>query len=121
MRRNDFPNVPTFVEVLGNKKPTGLPWQAYMAWVGGREVDKFLVAPRNTPKQYASILIDAFAKITKDPQFDEKVKRMISDVYEVGIGQETTDILKEVLTAPPAALDYARNLQIKFGIIATKK
>jgi tripartite-type tricarboxylate transporter receptor subunit TctC len=120
-RRRDFPDVPTFVEVLGPKKPTGLAWQAYVAWVGVSDVDKFLVAPRNTPKQYASILIDAFAKITKDPEFDERVKRMISDVYEVGIGQETTDALKEVLKAPPEALDFGRNLQIKFGIIATKK
>jgi len=121
IRRRDFPDVPTIVEVMGPKKPTGLPWQAYMAWLGPDEVDKFLVAPRNTPKQYASILIDAFAKVAKDPQFDERVKRMVSDVYEVGVGQETTDILKAGLLVPPAALEYAKNLQRKYGIIAEKK
>ncbi len=121
IRRRDFSDVPTFVEVLGAKKPTGIAWQAYMAWIGAGDVDKFLVAPRNTPKQYTSILVDAFAKIAKDPQFDERVKRMVSDVYEVGVGQETTDILKEILTVPPAALDFGRNLQMKFGLVATKK
>ena len=29
-RREDFPDVPTFVELLGAKKPTGLAWQAYL-------------------------------------------------------------------------------------------
>ncbi len=121
IRRKDFPDVPTFVEVLGKKKPTGLPWQAYMAWVGAGDVDKFLVAPRNTPKQYMSILTSALEKVSKDPKFDEMVKRMVSEIYDVGIGEETTNLLKEVLTVPPEALDYGRNLQTKFGLIADKK
>jgi tripartite-type tricarboxylate transporter receptor subunit TctC len=120
-RRPDFADVPTFVEVLGSKKPTGVAWQSYMAWVGAGDVDKFLVAPRNTPKQYSSILIDAFGKMVKDPQFDERVKRMVSEVYDVGVGQEVADILKESLNVPLAALDFGRNLQIKFGLVATTK
>jgi tripartite-type tricarboxylate transporter receptor subunit TctC len=121
IRRKDFPDVPTFVEVLGTKKPTGIPWQAYIAWLGGDLVDKFLVAPRNTPKEYASILIGAFDKMAKDPQFDERVKRMVSNVYEVGVGKETGDLLKEVLGAPLEAVEYGRKLQIKFGLIGDKK
>ena len=120
-RRTDFPDVPTFVEVLGPKKPTGIAWQAYMAWIGAGDVDKFLVAPRNTPKELAAILIDGFAKVAKDPEFDQRVKRMVSEIYDVGVGQETADILKEVLTVPPEALDYGRNLQTKYGVIATTK
>jgi len=121
LRRKDFPNVPTFVEVLGDKKPSGLPWQAYLAWSGGKEVDKFLVAPRNTPGQYLTTLITAFRKSTQDPQFGEKIRKMVSEVYEVGVGQETTDLLMAALAAPSEAIDYGRGLQAKFGIIATKK
>ncbi len=121
VRRPDFPDDPTFVEVLGKKKPDGLSWQAYMAWIGPEEVDKFLVAPRNTPKEYIAILTAAFEKITKDPKFDQLVKQMVSDFYGVGVGQETGDLLKEVLTAPLEALDYGRNLQVKYGLVATKK
>ena len=121
IRRKDFPDVPTFVEVLGTKKPAGISWQAYMAWLGGDLVDKFLVGPRNTPKEYASILIGAFGKMTKDPKFDERVNRLVSNVYEVGVGKETGDLLKEVLAAPPEAIEYGRKLQIKFGLIADKK
>jgi len=121
IRRKDFPTVPTFVEVLGAKKPAGVSWQAYMAWLGSDLVDKFLAAPRNTPKEYASILIGAFGKMAQDPQFDDQVKRMVSTVYEVGVGKETSDLLKEVLAAPPEAIEYGRNLQIKFGLIGEKK
>lgn len=121
VRRPDFPDVPTFVEVLGKKKPTGMPWQSYMAWVGGGAVDKFLCAPRNTPKQYSSILVNAFRKMSADPKFDELVKRMVSETYDMAFGQETTDILKESLDAPPQALEYGRGLQVKYGLTATKK
>lgn len=121
VRRPDFPNDPTFVELLGKQKPTGLSWQAYMAWTGPEEVDKFLVAPRNTPKEFVSILVGAFEKMSKDPQFDQRVKKMVSDFYGLGVGNETGELLKEVLAAPPEALDYGRNLQAKYGLVATKK
>ena len=120
-RRSDFPDVPTFEEVLGKKKPTGLAWQGYRAWVASVEVDKFLVAPRNTPKKYVTILRTAFEKTSKDPKFDQLVKRLVSEVYEVGVGQETADTINEVLAAPPAALEYGVSLQRKFGVIAAKK
>ena len=119
-RRSDFPDVPTFEEVLGKKKPTGIAWQSYRAWVASVEVDKFLVAPRNTPKKYVTILRTAFEEMSKDPKFDQLVKRMVTEVYDVGVGQDTADTIKEVLSAPPAALDYGRGLQEKFGILAKK-
>ena len=118
IRRKDFPDVPTFVEVLGKKKPTGIPWQSYVAWRASGDVDQILSTPPNTPKQYTSILIDAFRNMSKDPQFDAKVKSMISEVYDVGIGQETSDLLKDALAVSPEILDYTRSLQIKFGLIA---
>ena len=120
-RRPDFANYPTFEEVLGKKKPAGVAWQAYIAWVGGNDVDKFLVAPRNTPKKYVNILRTGFASMAKDPKFDGLVKKMVSEAYDVGVGEETGSLLKEVLNVPPAALDFGRDLQEKYGLIATKK
>jgi len=40
-----------------------------------------------------------------DPIFDKMVKKMVSDVYDVNVGAETTAILKEVLDVPQEALD----------------
>lgn len=120
-RRADFPNVPTFLEVLGNKKPTGIAWQGYIAFLGGNFVDKFLVAPRATPKNHLTVLRTAFEKMSRDPKFDQMVKKMVSETYDVGVGKETVDLVNEVMSSPEPAHDFGRNLQIKFGIIAVKK
>jgi hypothetical protein len=45
------------------------------------------------------------------------VTKMVSDVYDVSIGGETTEILRNVLDAPHAVLDYRIELNKKFGII----
>ncbi len=120
-RRADFPDIPTFVEVLDKKKPTGIAWQAYLAWLGGNFVDKFLVAPRTTPTKHVTVLRTAFEKMSKDQKFDELMKKMVSETYDVGVGRETVDLVNEVLSSPPAALDFGRNLQIKYGVLAAKK
>ncbi|HSK30931.1 MAG TPA: tripartite tricarboxylate transporter substrate-binding protein, partial [Candidatus Limnocylindria bacterium] len=39
-RRPEFPDVPTFLEYLGSKKPSGVPWEAYGAWANAEDVDK---------------------------------------------------------------------------------
>ncbi|MDZ4247235.1 MAG: tripartite tricarboxylate transporter substrate-binding protein [Dehalococcoidia bacterium] len=118
IRRDDFSDIPTFVETLGDNKPTGIPWQAYLGWVGGSMLDKFLSAPRGTPDEYYSILVQAWEKMSRDPEFDQLVKKMVSDVYEVGIGKETDELLNLVLDVPPQALGYGGELQRKFGIVS---
>lgn len=117
-RRSDFPDVPSFVEVLGDKKPMGLPWQAFTAWLMPKMVDKSLAAPPGTPDNIVAILVDAFTKMSKDPGFDSIVKKQVNEVYDIGIGKEVDDLMKEVLTAPPEALEYGRSLQKKFGVVS---
>ncbi len=120
VRRPDFPDVPTFEELLGAKKPSGLSWQAYQAWSGTGQVDKSIAAQPGTPANIMGILTDAFRSMSKDREFDETIKKMVSPVYSMGIGQETVRIAKEVGQAPMEALDYGTSLQVKFGLILPK-
>lgn len=117
-RRPDFPNVPTFDEILGAKKPSGIPWQSFLAFIGPTAVDKALAAPPKTPDNVMAILTGAFGKMARDPQFDEIIKKMVTETYDVGLGNETDSLLRQVLDVPPEAINYTRDLQIKFGIIA---
>ncbi len=117
VRRADFPDVPTFEEMLGDKKPGGISWQAYLVCAGPLQVDKFLVAPPGTPDNIVSILNDGYAKMAKDPQFDQMAKKVISDVYDVGSGKDVEALVKSILDTPPEALSYFLDLQRKFGII----
>lgn len=117
-RRPDFPNVPTFEELLGAKKPAGLPWQAYVAWTGPTAVDKALAAPPGTPDNIMAILTGAMSKAKQDPQYNDMITKLVAETYDIGVGKETDDMMKQVLAAPPEAIAYTRDLQIKFGIIS---
>lgn len=112
-RRPDFPDVPTFEEFLGNKKPTGIPWQAYIAWVGPGVVDKTIAASPSTPDNLMAILTDAYLKMSKDPQFDSTVKKMVSEVYDVTTGKETDELMKAILSVPPEAVQYQIDIKAK--------
>ncbi|MDZ4245575.1 MAG: hypothetical protein U1D67_00475, partial [Dehalococcoidia bacterium] len=114
-RRPDFPDVPTFVDVLGDKRPTGVPWQAYMSWVGPTMLDKFILAPPGTPDNIIKILTDGFTEVSKDLKFDEMVTKTMGKPYDVGVGNETENIAKELMATPKEALDYGVNLQNKLG------
>ncbi len=118
VRRPDFPEVPTMEELLGDKKPTGVPWQAYLAVVGPGLLDKPFAAPAGTPDTIMNILVDAFTKMAKDPEFDAMVKKSISEVYEIGIGKDTDAVTKQILETSPDSIDYINVLKLKNNIIA---
>ncbi len=118
VRRPDFPEVPTFEEMLGNKKPTGLPWQAFLSWVGPTAVDKALAAPPKTPDNVMAVLTDAFAKTERDPEYNVMLKKLVSEVYDIGVGKETDDLMKQVLDVPQEAITYTHDMQVRFGILS---
>ncbi len=113
LRRPDFPDVPTFDEFLGSKKPSGIAWQAYLGWVGPGVIDKTLAASQGTPDNIMAILTDSYARMAKDPQFDTTIKKLVSEVYDVTIGKETDALMKEILTVPPEAVKYQQDLKAK--------
>ncbi len=116
--RPDFPDVPSFEAILGDKKPTGLPWQAFRVWYGVKLIDKWLAAPPGTPDDIVAILVEAYIKMSQGPEFDEMMKQRVSEAYTVYTGQKTADVMNSILTAPPEVLDYIEELKIKAGIIA---
>ena len=50
-RRPDFRDVPTFIEYLGNKSPSGVSWDAYQAWANSEDLDKFIDGAAQNPGQ----------------------------------------------------------------------
>ncbi|MBI4334933.1 MAG: hypothetical protein HY673_27075 [Chloroflexi bacterium] len=117
-RRPDFPDVPTFEEVLGNRKPTAVQWQAYMAWMGSGLVDKTLAAPPRTPDNVMAILTDAFTKMSKDPRFDKVVRDTVSEAYDIVVGKEVQSLMKQIVDVSPEVLAYPQELQRKFGLVS---
>ena len=113
VRRPDFPDVPTFPELLKEKGklPTGTPWAAYEAWIGASMVDKFQAAPPGTPDNIMNILREGWRQMSQDPEFDALVKRVFSPVYSVSIGNAIMPTIKQVLDAPPEVIQYMLDLK----------
>ncbi|MBI4332742.1 MAG: hypothetical protein HY673_15840 [Chloroflexi bacterium] len=117
VRRHDLPDVPTSSEVFGDKKPTGVPGQAYVAWIGPKLIDKSLAAPPGTPDNVMGILTRAYDEMTRSREFKQLMGKVDTDIFVVGIGDQTASIMKEVLGTPPEVLTYTKELQRKVGII----
>jgi tripartite-type tricarboxylate transporter receptor subunit TctC len=115
-RRKDFPDVPTFLEVLGEKKPTGLSWQAYQGWSGAPELDKFLVAPEGTPDDLVKILRDAFNKVMKDPDVDKEGDKFFGDGWRPYSGEKIDAVIREHIAIPKEAKDYITKMRQKYGL-----
>jgi len=120
-RRKDFPDVPTFEELLGDKKPTGVPWQAYLVWAGPSDVDKFLVAPPGTPEKIMTLLRGAWAKMVEDPEFQDQATKFFGDAWITQDAAETKELIKQVTTAPKEVKDFLRDIKKEYGLPIGRK
>jgi tripartite-type tricarboxylate transporter receptor subunit TctC len=115
-RREDFPNVPTFTELLGAKKPTGLAWQAYNGWAGAPELDKYIVAPEGTPDHLIKILREAFSKLMKDPEVDKEGDKFFGDGWKPQTPEKIEAVVNEQIAIPKEAKDFITKMRQKYGL-----
>jgi len=115
-RRSDFSDVPTFDEVLGAKKPSGISWQAYLVWEGPGAVDKFLVAPQGTPGDIVGMLREAFVKMAQDPEFKDQATKFFGAGWSIRPGEKAEALIREVTTVSPEAQSFLTKLRKKYGL-----
>jgi tripartite-type tricarboxylate transporter receptor subunit TctC len=115
-RRKDFPDVPTFLETLGSKKPTGIAWQAYQGWAGASELDKFLVAPEGTPDNLVKILRDAFDKVMKDPEVDKEGDKFFGEGWRPYSGEKIAAVIRDHIAIPKEAKDFITKMRQKYNL-----
>jgi tripartite-type tricarboxylate transporter receptor subunit TctC len=115
-RREDFPGVPSFIETLGAKKPTGLAWQAFVGWAGSPELDKFLVAPAATPEHLVKSLREAFAKVMKDPEVDKEGDKFFGDGWKPIAPERVEDLIREETSVSKEAKDFITKLRQKYNL-----
>lgn len=115
-RRPDFADAPTLEELLGAKKPSGVPWQGFLAAYMPQTIYKFTVAPAGTPPNVMKILSDAYGKMNADKEFQEFMGKFFGEVYVISVGKDTETLINLALNVPPEAIDYVEGLVKKFGI-----
>jgi len=115
-RRRDFPNVPTYEEFLGKKRPTGVSWQAYRVWSGPAEVDKPLAAPAGTPKNIVAILREAYQKMVKDRDFIKQANKFLGEAWLTRGGEQTSAMVKQSTEMSKEVRDFLYNIRKKNGL-----
>ena len=115
-RRPDFRDVPTFIEFLGNKKPSGVSWEAYQAWANSEDLDKFLMAPPKTPDNVIAALREAFIRMNKDDDFKALATKFFGESWSLNPGDKTEAMIKKLTSIPKPAQDFLTQIRKKYGL-----
>jgi tripartite-type tricarboxylate transporter receptor subunit TctC len=113
-KRPEFPEVPTFSEMLGAKRPTGVAWQAYVSWAGSDSAGRPLHAAPNTPADIIKILRDAFSKLKEDKAFQAELLRVAGEDSRLLLAHEGEPILRQLLSVSPEVREYSNGLTKKY-------
>ena len=120
-RRKDFPDVPTFEEVLGDKKPSGVAWRAYNVWTKPSDVDKFLSVPKGTPANVVKILRDAWGTMVQDARFQAEATKFFGEAWRTRDGAATAKLVMEATDATKEVKDFLFNIRKEHGLPTGKK
>lgn len=115
-RRSSFQEVPTFIELLGGKKPKGVEWEGYLAWIGAVQADKWLGLPPGTPNEYIQTYRRAFEMVVKNPKFLELARKQLSvDIIPIS-GEAMARVIKDAVNVSDEAVDFASKLRKKYKL-----
>ncbi|MGH7771096.1 MAG: Bug family tripartite tricarboxylate transporter substrate binding protein [Candidatus Binatia bacterium] len=113
-RRPEFPAVTTFEELLGSKRPTGAPWQAYISWAGSDSAGRPLYAPPKTSREIVRTWRESFSRIEDDKDFRSDLKRVAGEDAELLLPNEAEPILRQLLSVTPEVRDFTNSLLKKY-------
>jgi tripartite-type tricarboxylate transporter receptor subunit TctC len=113
--RSEFADVPVFPNQVEGKISDPIQKQGYQYWYGLVLLEKFLVLPPKTPKALVNTYREAFVKMGKDPEFQEKGRRISQDL-DSQRGEDIEKLIKTLDQTSPQALEYINGLMKKQGI-----
>ncbi len=113
-RRPEFPNVPTFSEVLDKKRPAGAAWQSYVSWAGADGAGRPLFAPAKTSPDVARTLSGAFTRLEGDKEFIADLAGVAGDDAEVLSAKAAEPILRQLLTTSPEVRAFVNRMMKKY-------
>lgn len=115
-RRTDFREVPSYMEILGAKRPTGVSWDAYMGWAGPPELDKFLSVPAGTPDTFVKTLRVAFDKAMKDPEVQKEGDKAFGEGWKAYSGERIETVVKQHVAMSKETKDFLFKMRKKYGL-----
>src|SRR3954470_11308238 len=107
--RSEFSDVPVFPNQVEGKVKDPVQEKGYRYWFSLVLLDKWLALPPNTPRPVVQAYQEAFAKMVKDPEFQERGRKMSQD-FEAQSGADVAKLIKTLADTPPEAFDYIKGM-----------
>lgn len=114
--RGDFPDIPTFEQFLGEKRPKGLAARAYIAFSGSSSVDKFFVLPPGTPENIVKVLSESFQKVVRDPEFVNRAQKLLGKGFVAMTGSQTKQMVRDAIVVPKDVIGSIVQIRKKYGL-----
>jgi tripartite-type tricarboxylate transporter receptor subunit TctC len=117
----DMPHIGEAYEIVHGKKPSGIEWEAFAAFLGsGFPAQKLLVLPKGTSDDIVETYRASVRAMLKDPDYLSKRDEIIGE-YEQVTDQAAEKLYKLGTTISPTARDWVRNmLQKEYGVDFSK-
>ncbi len=115
----DLPHIEEAVEIVLGKKPSGVEWEAFRAFlISGFPAQKLLVLPKGTPDDILEAYRAATRAMIKDPEYQKNRVTAIGD-YEQLTDKAGEELYKEGTTISTEARAWVRdflgkNYNVKF-------
>ncbi len=115
-RRRDYPNIKTFEELLGDKRPSGVSWQAYRFWSLPSELDKIVYLPKGTPANIVKMYRDAYQKMAKDPEFKDATTKFFGEGWVIRDAKATEELTVVTTTTTKEVHDFLKKMRKSRGL-----
>lgn len=112
VRDPTFPDLPHFIEayeMMHDAPPSGLAFDAYMAFFGsGFAAKNFALLPLDTPQEIKGAYVDAFTASLNDPDLDARKDDILGDYVQAVASAEVQQLYEVATTIPDDARSWVR-------------
>jgi hypothetical protein len=109
----DLPHVGEAYEIVHGKKPEGIEWDAFMAFlVSGFPAQKLMVLPKGTPDDMVETFRAAAREMLKDPDYLARRDEIIGE-YEQVTDAQAERLYKNSTNISPEAREWTRDFLTK--------
>ncbi len=114
----DLPHIEEAYEIVHGKKPSGIEWDAFMAFlISGFPAQKLLLLPNGTSPEIIEAYRESCRRMQKDPEFMEKRDAMIGE-YEQVTDAEGEELFRQATNISPEASNWVREFLSKNYAVA---